>query len=364
MKIDSSLNLFMMLDLVHSNRLRYLESSFVVKRSIIAEVVKIIETKGGRFVRLKDAVWSIVPESISRVKVAHAIQYHIRTEFTQSIEDSSSMAYDTASLTLVPRKLLSDQDRVIRSIQEQISKLQNELTPQAQCTSYSASINRSSMYHRGSDSSRQYSNMTEGVVVREVKTPPRRVSIHGDHLVPPCMQKVLQPPTTEFDQFMNGRQLNTFALQKQPPFATPMPSTRYSLTKNIARTDDPIHHEIGRYMPFVRRRNSVPLSPPQITGYRINPILEYTYTAPKSALEYSYSPGTGSLSGTGNEAYHMNGFVCDVQNHAIVNDPQATPPPKVSIDRRNNCNFDKISLSVDPNSNRNITENERWTNLP
>jgi hypothetical protein len=42
-----------------------------------------IRDKGGRFVRLKNDVWSIIPTKACRLKIAHAIQYHIRNEFSQ-----------------------------------------------------------------------------------------------------------------------------------------------------------------------------------------------------------------------------------------------------------------------------------------
>jgi hypothetical protein len=52
-----------------------------------------VQSKGGRFVRLKDNVWSVIPAKTCRLKVAHAIQYHIRNELSTG-KDLSSIPTD------------------------------------------------------------------------------------------------------------------------------------------------------------------------------------------------------------------------------------------------------------------------------
>jgi hypothetical protein len=116
---------FVPTDLVQTNRLRYFHSSFAVKREIVSEVMHAIKKRGGRFLRVKDNVWSIVPDETSRLKIAHAIQYHIRTELAQSKDASSAKADDDMDPELSQESNLSDHDRIVRAIQKHINKLQN-----------------------------------------------------------------------------------------------------------------------------------------------------------------------------------------------------------------------------------------------
>jgi hypothetical protein len=54
--------------------MRYFKSSFALKRDIVAEVMYKIKERGGRFIRKEDSAWSIVPDEMSRLKIAHAMQ--------------------------------------------------------------------------------------------------------------------------------------------------------------------------------------------------------------------------------------------------------------------------------------------------
>ena len=107
-------------ELIRSNRLTYFESSFAEKRSIIEKIMCEIQDKGGRFVRMKNNAWSIIPTKACRLKIAHAIQYHIRNEFAQRKQEVlliSSGDKMVESCTNEP----SERDHVGQDVQAKIS---------------------------------------------------------------------------------------------------------------------------------------------------------------------------------------------------------------------------------------------------
>ena len=111
------------IELIRSNRLRYFESSFSEKRSIIADIMCQIQDKGGRFVRLKDDIWSIIPTKACRLKIAHAIQYHIRNEFSQRKDVLSITSNDVVNSTERSEEHISERERIVKDIQTKISWL-------------------------------------------------------------------------------------------------------------------------------------------------------------------------------------------------------------------------------------------------
>ena len=111
------------------NRLRYFESSFSEKRSIIGEIMQQIQDKGGRFVRMKDNAWSIIPTKACRLKIAHAIQYHIRTELAQRKDFLSITSNDIVDTTDQAEVYLLKRERIVKDVQAKISWLKFQPTP-------------------------------------------------------------------------------------------------------------------------------------------------------------------------------------------------------------------------------------------
>jgi hypothetical protein len=83
-----------------------------------------IQSKGGRFVRMKDNVWSVIPAKACRLKVAHAIQYHIRNELSPG-KDASSIPTDVIINSRPgPEEQLSVNQLIVEDIKAKISWLQ------------------------------------------------------------------------------------------------------------------------------------------------------------------------------------------------------------------------------------------------
>ena len=76
--------------------------------------------------RKEDNAWSIVPDEISRLKIKHAIQYRVRVLFSQRKEASSTTSNKQINPRVKPEELLTNHDRVVRAIRDQMSKLQNQ----------------------------------------------------------------------------------------------------------------------------------------------------------------------------------------------------------------------------------------------
>ena len=284
---------FMVIDLVQSNRLRYLDSSFAAKRDIVAEVMNTIQNSGGRFVRLKGDVWSIIPDSKSRLKVAHAIQYHIRSEFLQSKEESSATC-----LKPIPGKPLS-RICVIRSLREQISKLQNQPTSSA----FFKSNQNADDYIPTCNSNVQYPNVPEGVTV-----------VHNHGLVSPFAQKAGEPHISAFDPFVNWRQLNPFLLQNYLPTTLLVTNTRPLWINNEVNSVDPTSGVDGRYLQSVHRSN-VPNLQPQI-NVKQRQSLECVYG---TGSQFKIATGSNSISGTGRETYRTSLHGSAVRQNESVN---------------------------------------------
>ena len=192
--------------LVQANRSRYCESTFAAKRGVIAEVINKIKINGGRFVRIKENIWSVVPDSVSRLKVAHAIQYHIRTEVAQHKELQFSPADDTMNLNPIPEEELSDHDRVVRAIREKVAKMQNQHELSELPTSYRNSRNDLNWCNTNVHQI-EFSNTKVGATVLQEEVSPRKVAVHS--LVPPLVQEAI----SEFDHCIVDGQCNEFSEQ-------------------------------------------------------------------------------------------------------------------------------------------------------
>ena len=185
----------------------------------------IIKKQGGRFVQEKDGVWSVVPDTTSRLKIAHAIQYHIRTEFSQSKDVSEE---DGTSMEQVPWEKLSEHGRVVRSIRQKIVKLQNQPSASQLPRLYHDTVHQLPI----SISNAQASNVVvEGVSMHKVEIPSEPIFVQCP--VSPHVQNAEEQHLSEFDQFMYGRHLNTFSFQHhQLPFERPVVHNHIEWTKN------------------------------------------------------------------------------------------------------------------------------------
>ena len=133
---SSNHNLHLFIGLIQSSRVRYSQSSSAEKKNIVNDVVCTIQSKGGRFVRFKDGVWSVIPFQKCRLKIAHAIQYHIRTEYAHGTEDSSSTSDDINHSESGPDDHISDHERIVREIKEKVLKIRKQLPENVLTMSY------------------------------------------------------------------------------------------------------------------------------------------------------------------------------------------------------------------------------------
>ena len=102
-----------------------------MKRAIIDEVIQLIRKIGGRFVCLKDNVWSIIPVKACRLKIAHAIQHHIRNEFRRDVHipASSNLTSDIIREQSDLEEPLSDHERYVMDMKAKISLLNMQTGP-------------------------------------------------------------------------------------------------------------------------------------------------------------------------------------------------------------------------------------------
>jgi hypothetical protein len=71
--------------------LRYFESNVTTKRDITLDILHTIQ-KTGQFIVLKDKLWFPINDEMARQKIAHAIQYQIRTVIGKIRENSSPVS--------------------------------------------------------------------------------------------------------------------------------------------------------------------------------------------------------------------------------------------------------------------------------
>ena len=73
-----------------------------MKRAIIDDAMQLIESRGGLFVWMKDNIWSIIPAKACRLKIAHAIQYHIRNELSRGMNEPESSTITDDTIHSIP----------------------------------------------------------------------------------------------------------------------------------------------------------------------------------------------------------------------------------------------------------------------
>ena len=78
----------MFVDLIATNRTRYFQSSITGKKDIIDEILSAIQNEG-KFLKKEGGRWTAVGHEACRQKIAHAIQYQIRTEKSQDSETAA-----------------------------------------------------------------------------------------------------------------------------------------------------------------------------------------------------------------------------------------------------------------------------------
>lgn len=308
-----------------------------MKRDIIAEVMSKIKQKGGRFVRIKDNVWSIVPDKVSRLKVAHAIQYHIRTEFAQSKEVSFSTVEDTMYLDSIPEEQLSDHDRVVRAIREKVSMLQSQPTEPSELPQ---SSNHNTLNHLILSNTNTNVHLIESSNTEESVGQVEMSSTQGvvHRVVPPLVQENV----TEFDHLLNDRQFNEFS-QHYRRIQTALPQSNTPVWMKHSHSDDysvfpqqmpevnaetkELKNSLARSRQSIHRRSTLPFSGRKNEMVAMLPKIVNTSPEEKrSPHRYNPIPSNTSAPSLEHGSHDKNnswrGAFVDT---AYVNDMQGTP---------------------------------------
>lgn len=99
-----------------------------------------VQSKSGRFIRMKDNVWSITPSKACQLKIAHAFRYHIRTEFSQSksLPISSYLANDIMNARSGPVDQISYHIGIVEDVKAKLSWLHAQQVASELTRSYSS----------------------------------------------------------------------------------------------------------------------------------------------------------------------------------------------------------------------------------
>lgn len=106
-----------LIDLVQMNRLKYFDSTTTGKREIVMGILNSIKSRG-QFLKMKDGRWTIVSDETARQKIAHAIQYQIRNDFSQQHEGDKGTTARKSNV----RPAVKNQDAIATSSGASVSQ--------------------------------------------------------------------------------------------------------------------------------------------------------------------------------------------------------------------------------------------------
>lgn len=207
-----------LLDLVRTNRLRYFESSFATKRSIIDEVIQTIQSKGGRFIRMKDNYWSIITSKACQLKVAHAFRYHIRTEFSQSksLAVSSYLTNDIINARSGPLDQISYHLGIVEDVKAKLSWLRAQQVAGELTRSNNSIGNNLHLYPYKSNFRQTEPLTTDNIFEKHECKSPSLTGIHHNVVSPFDERKVARSMLVSCDSTANmeNRHVSTFPCER------------------------------------------------------------------------------------------------------------------------------------------------------
>ena len=199
-------------DLVKFHRFRYLGASFKVKRTVIESILRVIRSTNGRFVQVNGDDcngWLIVPDKKCRLKIAHAIQHHIRKELspiTLTEEETASAA--GSNITMGAESVTLVREDIVRAIRQKMSEL--EMYRSRELTNCDRLQSNNRQAFNGVTASTPYGQLP---VVGIVPQPP--ATFHVEHERPVYYHSPTGPneSTRDNDQFVKRRLQTLFKLR-------------------------------------------------------------------------------------------------------------------------------------------------------